>query len=269
MRPPSGRAAITVVAGCRRRPLAQLPALRREWRSYGPVGPETRSPRCGLIKFGISLTRSLERFDEELRSRELIFVRRILQQFRSLLRWRPALLPGCGAKPKWRKVSFSSNSRRSKNANCVSMRWPRTTWASSCARMRRQAGFVGQHVNQAAAHDDGVADGKRFERRGHQHAAADFGFDVQIVGDFQIVDHRREHFVDFALRRQQPKPLHAVDDVVFGLAVPGALRLQRREVVRGRRSDPSPAWRLRPESCSVPVPAWRGRGCNPTGASGP
>ena len=40
---------------------------------------------------------------------------------------------GVRAKPKWRKVSLSSTSNRSKKAYWESSRWPRTAWLSSWA----------------------------------------------------------------------------------------------------------------------------------------
>src|SRR5262249_26826883 len=57
------------------------------------------------------------------------------------------------------------------------------------------------------------------------------GVDVDIVRDLQVVHHRVEHFVHFALRRHQADSLEAVHDVIFRLAVPGALRLKRSKVV--------------------------------------
>ena len=95
----------------------------------------------------------------------------------------------------------------------------------------RQTGLIGQNVDQAAAQDDGVAQREGLERRSQQHAAADFRLNVEVVGDFEIVHHGFEHFVHIAAGRQQADALEAIRDVAFGLAVPGALRLNRGQVV--------------------------------------
>ena len=97
-----------------------------------------------------------------------------------------------------------------------------------------QAGFIGQHVDQAAAEHDGVADGERFQSRSQQHAAADFGLDVQVVGDLEVVHDGLENLVHFALGREQTEALEPVDDVIFRLAVPIALRHHGIDVVGGR-----------------------------------
>ncbi len=91
----------------------------------------------------------------------------------------------------------------------------------------------GSTSTRPAAEHDRVADGERFERGGHQDAAAYFGIDVDVVGDLQVVDDGLQHLVHFALRRHQANALEAIDDVVLGLTVPGALRLNRRKVIGG------------------------------------
>ncbi len=74
----------------------------------------------------------------------------------------------------------------------------------------RQAGLIGQHVNQSAAQDDGVAKGEGFQRRGRHDAAMHFRIDVQVVGDFEVVDHRLQNLVHFPARRDQPDALQPV-----------------------------------------------------------
>ncbi len=96
-----------------------------------------------------------------------------------------------------------------------------------------QAGFIGQHVDQTAAQHNGVAYGERFQGRSHQHAAANFRVEVDVVGDLKVVDDGFQNLVHVTLRRHQANALQAVRDVVFGLAVPGALRLDRRKVIGG------------------------------------
>src|SRR2546429_2489228 len=55
----------------------------------------------------------------------------------------------------------------------------------------RETGFVRQHINQPAAQHDAVPERERLERRGHQHAAAHFGLDVEIIRDLQVVEDRK------------------------------------------------------------------------------
>jgi hypothetical protein len=57
---------------------------------------------------------------------------------------------------------------------------------------RRQAGFVGQHVDEATAEDDRVADGERLERRGQQNPRVQRLLDVQLVGDDEVVEPRTQ-----------------------------------------------------------------------------
>ena len=102
-----------------------------------------------------------------------------------------------------------------------------------------QAGLVGKNVDQAAADDDSVAHAEGFERRGEQHARANRTRQIDVVRDFEIVDHGLENFVDIAFGREQAGARKALDDVVFRLLLPFALGLQRRSILRGRRFRPS------------------------------
>src|SRR4029077_19873045 len=70
-----------------------------------------------------------------------------------------------------------------------------------------QARFIRKHVDEAAAQHDGMAYRVRFQRCGGYHSATDVGFDVDVVGDLEVVDHRLEHLVDFSLRRDQSNSL--------------------------------------------------------------
>ncbi len=101
-----------------------------------------------------------------------------------------------------------------------------------------QRSFVGQHVQHAAADEDGVSHGEALDRRGQQDAAADFGLNVDVIGDFQVIDDRVEDAVDFTGSGQQAAALQALDDVVFGLTLPGALGRHGRQVLRGCRCCP-------------------------------
>ena len=92
--------------------------------------------------------------------------------------------------------------------------------------------FVGQHVNHAAAHHDGVANGERLQRRGQQHAAVHFGLNIEIVGDHHVVDDGLQNLVDLAFGSEQANLLQAIDHVDFGLTFPGTLRFDGRGILR-------------------------------------
>src|SRR3989304_2435090 len=51
-----------------------------------------------------------------------------------------------------------------------------------------QAGFVGENVDQAAAENDGAAEGEGFQGGGEHDAAANPALDVEVIGDFEVVD---------------------------------------------------------------------------------
>src|SRR5208282_5175621 len=51
-----------------------------------------------------------------------------------------------------------------------------------------QRRFVGQHVDHASAHDDGMTNGEGLERRGHQYAAAYVGLNIEVIGDYHNVE---------------------------------------------------------------------------------
>ena len=52
-----------------------------------------------------------------------------------------------------------------------------------------EAGLVWKHIEQTAAYDDGVAEGKGLQRHGHQDAALHFRLEVELVGDLKVVDY--------------------------------------------------------------------------------
>src|ERR1700739_1350594 len=78
-----------------------------------------------------------------------------------------------------------------------------------------QGGFVREHVQQAAADNDGVAYSEGFERRCQEHAAANIWLYVQVISDFALVNHRFEDFIDLAWRSQQSEPLHTIGHVIL------------------------------------------------------
>ena len=94
-----------------------------------------------------------------------------------------------------------------------------------------ETGLVRKNVDQTAAKHDGVTDSEGFESRSHHYTAANIGIDVQIVGDFQVVDDGLANFVDFAFGSDKADALQAVDNVVFRLAIPGTLGLHGSKVV--------------------------------------
>ena len=108
----------------------------------------------------------------------------------------------------------------------------------------REARLVRKHVNQSSAKHNRVAYGERLKRRRHQHAAAYFWLDVQIIRRLQVVHHRLQYLIYFSSRRQQALPLQAVRDVVFGPSVPRTLCLDRRVIAVGLRLILHRAWRL-------------------------
>ncbi len=63
-----------------------------------------------------------------------------------------------------------------------------------------------------------------------KHAAVNFRLDIEIVGDFEVVDDRLENLVNFSRRRQQTGSLQAVEHVDFGLMLPFALGFDRGAV---------------------------------------
>ncbi len=176
----------------------------------------------------------LQRRKEELGVRQLVLVRRIVQQFQRLR-------TGC--------LLFFWSPRKTKMSERVLIvdqqlveervgRIHAVTQHDVPQLMRDhggQARFIRQHVDQSAAQHDRMPQRERFQRGGHQHAAFHFRIDVQIVGDFEIVHHRVEHFVDLAPRRHQPDALQPVRNVILRLTVPRTLRLHRTEIVGGFR----------------------------------
>src|SRR5579871_541314 len=95
-----------------------------------------------------------------------------------------------------------------------------------------QAGLVGKNVNQPTADHDRVTDAESFEGRGQEHAGAYWPRKIDVVGDLQIVYNGLENMVDVALGRKQSSEGKPLNDVIFRLLLPYALRLQRRRVLR-------------------------------------
>src|SRR4029453_4973909 len=109
---------------------------------------------------------------ESLRRAGLIDIRRLLQQGDSPLVggfFRPGV--ACGAKV-MESVPFlevGTVEEGELRVHAMAKRDVRQFVGKNCS----EAGFVGKNVNQAAADNDRVAQGKRLERGSHEHAAAD------------------------------------------------------------------------------------------------
>ena len=144
---------------------------------------------------------------EQAGSAELVLVRRILEQFERLL-VRQLHLVGTVAEREMAQRLDGRNVGRVVEAPLIGRRlrdddvrrvpapasWPRL--ASS-----------GSTSSKAAAQHDGVADGERLERAGEQHAAVNLGLDVEIVGDFEIVDHRGSRTLSTSPEAPADRPL--------------------------------------------------------------
>src|SRR4029077_8827043 len=59
-----------------------------------------------------------------------------------------------------------------------------------------QAGFIRKDVDEAAAEHNGMANRKRFQRAGKEHAAMDFRLDIEIVGYLDVVHNSFEDLID-------------------------------------------------------------------------
>ncbi len=65
-----------------------------------------------------------------------------------------------------------------------------------------QAGLIRQDVHQPAADHDGIAHAEGLKRRGQQHARPDRARQVDVVGDFNVVDDSLQNLVDVAVWSQ-------------------------------------------------------------------
>ena len=95
-----------------------------------------------------------------------------------------------------------------------------------------KAGFVRQHVEQAAA--DARSCGRWRTDSSvpvNKNAAVNFRLDVNVVGDFNVVDDGLQNLVHFPWRREQSHTLQAVQHVDFRLVLPFAFRFDRRTIL--------------------------------------
>ena len=104
---------------------------------------ETRSPRCGLIKFGISLALLLSARKNNCALPDLSLYGEFLSSSIPFC-FAASSSSGVRAKSKWRKVSLSSYRTRLINAYWLSMRCPSTTCPSSCARIAARLASSGR-----------------------------------------------------------------------------------------------------------------------------
>ena len=101
------------------------------------------------------------------------------------------------------------------------------------AKSHGKAALVGQHVEQATAHHDGVAYGERLQRSRQKNAAVHFWLDIEVIGDHQVIDHRLQDFVDFSLGSKQTGFFKLLEYVLLRLHLPCALALNRAHVLSG------------------------------------
>ena len=138
-----------------------------------PTRSGTLSPRCGLIRLGISLPRSCSACMKRLRRRELILVGRILQQFGALVVGGLLFRRRAGKAEVAEGVLFVEQHAVEEGELRVDA-MAENDVGHLVREHGGQAGLVGKHVDQAAAEDDGVADGERLERGGHQARGSEF-----------------------------------------------------------------------------------------------
>ncbi len=206
----------------------------------------TRSPRCALIRLGISFCAILQRGEEKRRVSKLILVRRVVQQLDGFCVG-GRFLCGCAPEPKMPESILIIDQQLIEEGKVGVHAMPKNDVSQLMRDNCRQARFVWQNIYQAAAQHDGVAQRKRLQGRGHQYPAANIRLNVQIVGDLQVVHHGFEYLVHFTFRGQQTDTLQTIGYVFFRLPVPRALRLYRCQIVR--RSSYRPAPVFRPGSC--------------------
>ena len=94
-------------------------------------------------------------------------------------------------------------------------------------KRHRQAGLIRKHVNKSTAYDDGVTHAEGLQRRSEQDAGTHGPRQIEVIGNFQVVDHGLQNLVNIPFRRQQSGALQAFDYIVFRLLLPLALSLQR------------------------------------------
>ncbi len=144
MRPPSGSAATTLPAG-----FASASDCCAENTAEDMVQlVETLSPRCGLIRLGISFDRFLSAWRKSCAVRDCSLYGELFSS--SIPFWFAACSSsGVRAKSKWRHAIHEAELR----VHAMSQHH-----VTELVRQDgREAGFVRQHVNQTAAHDDRVA----------------------------------------------------------------------------------------------------------------
>jgi len=97
-----------------------------------------------------------------------------------------------------------------------------------------ESGLIGNHVEKAAADDDGALEGEEIEIAGEEDAAMEIEEVFEVIGDDDVVDDGVENFVNGAGRSEEGVAFEAIEHVGFGFVLPGALRLNRREIFLGR-----------------------------------
>ena len=90
----------------------------------------------------------------------------------------------------------------------------------------------GGRVDQALRDDDRIADGQRLQRLGQQRAHADGPRHLDLVIGQDVAGDLLHDLVEVRRSIEQAGLEQTVDDVVFSLLYPCALRAQRRYVLR-------------------------------------
>lgn len=88
-----------------------------------------------------------------------------------------------------------------------------------------QTGLIGKHIDEPAADHNGISHTECFQRGSEQNACPYRARQVDVIGDFEIVDDRLQNAIHVAFRSEQSsigEPLH---HVVFRLLLPGPFGL--------------------------------------------
>ena len=106
-------------------------------------------------------------------------------------------------------------------------------WLSSRATTIASEASSGRTSSRPRLTHDGVADREGLERRSQKARASNFGLNIKIISDDEVVDDCGENLVDIAGRRQQTNLLEALHGVVFRLVLPHALGFYRGRILSG------------------------------------
>ena len=89
----------------------------------------------------------------------------------------------------------------------------------------------GRGVEQALRNNDRIADGERLQRLGQQRTAADRPRERDVVIGKNVVRQSFQRFVELAGCIEKAGLEESLDDIIFCLLNPGALRAERADVL--------------------------------------